>query len=105
MPECHDTQMGPMLSALNVAVEIGRGLGIVRPTGFVEEMEGLFFRYASTLLAGLLKVKTSSPLLPSSLDHNTQNLFLLRHSSCSTGSWAWRWPCRRRPSTRSSTRS
>jgi hypothetical protein len=49
-------KVGPMLSALNVAVEIGRGLGLVRPTGFVEEMEGLFFRYASSLLAGLLKV-------------------------------------------------
>lgn len=46
-----------MLRFLDVALEIGRGLGFVRSTSFVEELEGLIFRYTSTILATMLKVR------------------------------------------------
>jgi len=45
-----------MLRLLDVALEIGRGLGFVRSTSFLEEVEGFVYRYASMGLAGLLKV-------------------------------------------------
>lgn len=46
-----------MLRLLDVALEIGRGLGLVRSTSFLEEVEAFVFRYASMGLAGLLKVQ------------------------------------------------
>jgi hypothetical protein len=45
-----------MLRLLDVALEIGRGLGFVRSTSFLEEVEAFVYRYASMGLAGLLKV-------------------------------------------------
>lgn len=45
-----------MLRLLDVALEIGRGLGLVRSTSFLEELEAFVYRYASMGLAGLLKV-------------------------------------------------
>ena len=45
-----------MLRLLDVSLEIARGLGLVRSTSLLEELESLVFRYASTLLQMLLKV-------------------------------------------------
>lgn len=45
-----------MLRLLDIGLEIGRGLGLVRSTSFLEEAEAFVYRYASMGLAGLLKV-------------------------------------------------
>lgn len=47
-----------MFQALNVALEIGRGLGMVRPAGFFEQLESLLLRYASGAMTLFFKVMT-----------------------------------------------
>ena len=46
-----------MFNALGVLLQIAQGLGLVNTTPLVEQVEGAVYRYASSAMSSLLKVR------------------------------------------------